>query len=94
MSDSQRAEIEVTGRVYGVHYAGTVVSQANRLGLQGFVTEHPDERIELVVEGDREDIEELIDWCQHDGPPSARVDNVQVKWAEPEGTYVQFDWVR
>jgi len=38
-----------------------------------------------VFEGDRESVEEIIEWC-HTGSPQASVDRVEVEWEEPEGT--------
>jgi acylphosphatase len=91
MSESNsQARVVVQGRVYGVHYGGTVVSQAARLGLVGWVQEHPSGRVEFVVEGPKELIEEILDWAEHDGPPSAKVESVEVTWGAPSGDFDRF----
>ena len=86
-----RARVVVKGRVCGVHYGGTVVSQAARLGLGGWVQEHPSGWVEFVVEGPKEFIEEILDWAEHDGPPSAKVESVDVTWAAPTGEFDRFE---
>lgn len=43
-----------------------------------------DGRVEAVFEGDEERISIAIDRCK-EGPPYARVDNIEIIWEEPEG---------
>jgi acylphosphatase len=44
----------------------------------------PDGRVEAVFEGEREKVEEMVEFCRR-GPPGARVDGVEVRWEEPRG---------
>jgi len=36
-----------------------------------------------VFEGPAEAVRALVDWC-HQGPPAARVEQVEVRWETPE----------
>ena len=49
----------------------------------------PDGSVEVVAEGLRANIEELIAWCRH-GPEGARVRHVQVDWEQPQNNFVGF----
>jgi acylphosphatase len=79
-----RARMRVTGLVQGVFYRQSTADEARRLGLAGAVRNLPDGSVEVVAEGPREDVLRLVAWCRR-GPPSARVDAVDVAWEPPAG---------
>lgn len=80
----KRAHVWVSGRVQGVWYRAHTEKEARRHGVQGWVRNLPDGRVEAVFEGPEQAVRSMIDWC-HRGPPRARVDDVQVTWEEPQG---------
>lgn len=84
-----RAHILVSGIVQGVYFRDYTRSQAGVLGLTGWVRNLPDGRVEAMAEGERGDIEHLIErlWT---GPPSSRIDDVQVTWEEYSGSFRNF----
>jgi acylphosphatase len=84
MSDRVRAHVFVSGRVQGVYYRATTRETARERGVDGWVKNLPDGRVEAVFEGDREAVEELLEWC-HTGSPNARVDDVEVEYGDPTG---------
>lgn len=80
-----RAHLFISGRVQGVYYRGFTAEVADSLGLKGWVRNLPDRRVEAVFEGEREVIEAAIKKC-YEGPPAARVADIDVTWEErPEG---------
>ncbi len=81
-----RAELLITGLVQGVFYRASAREEGTRLGLTGEVRNLPGGEVEAIVEGPREQIEQFIAWCRR-GPPSARVENVQVRWVEARGEF-------
>ena len=85
-----RAHIIITGLVQGVYYRVTTKQKADSLGLSGWVKILPDGNVEVIVEGNKEEIEQLIDWCRQ-GPPGAKVDGVEVKWSPCRNEYQGFD---
>jgi acylphosphatase len=84
MSGQCRAHVIVSGRVQGVFFRAFTEDIARSLKLGGWVRNTPDGRVEAVFEGRREDIENALQSCRQ-GPPGARVEDVQVDWQEPRG---------
>ncbi len=84
-----RARILVEGRVQGVFFRANTCDRAEALGLTGWVKNTRDGRVEAVFEGQKEDVEKIIQWC-HKGPPGAVVTNVEVSWEEPKGEFRDF----
>jgi acylphosphatase len=87
--DLARAELIVTGRVQGVFFRASTLEQAQSLNLTGFVMNIPDSSVEIVAEGPRYALEELIKWARH-GPPEAMVEDVIVRWKKPSGEFRTF----
>lgn len=86
-----RAEISVEGLVQGVGYRAFVKRSADRLGLKGYAENMPDGSVHIVVEGERESIERLIESCW-EGPPLSQVLNVSVSWGNYRGEFVSFTY--
>ena len=76
-----RAHLFISGRVQGVYYRGFTAEVADALGLTGWVRNLPDRRVEAVFEGEREAIEAAIRKC-HEGPPAARVSDIDITWED------------
>jgi acylphosphatase len=87
---SVRAHVWVSGRVHGVFYRSTTRRVAKRFGLTGWVKNLRDGRVEAIFEGPRENVDEMIKFC-NEGPPAAIVKNVEVKWEDPTGKFDDFD---
>lgn len=89
MADT-RAHLIVKGRVQGVCYRMDTEDAARGIGgLTGWVRNLRDGDVEIVAEGDREKIEQLIQWCRR-GPRLARVDDIQIEWLEPTHEFKEF----
>ncbi|WP_336038153.1 acylphosphatase [Halobacterium yunchengense] len=86
MGDSERtrARVLVSGKVQGVYYRANTREAATDRGVDGWVRNLRDGRVEAVFEGDREAVEAMVEWC-HEGSPAARVDGVEVEYGDPEG---------
>ena len=78
-----------SGRVQGVFFRAFTEDIAHLMGLYGWAKNLPDGRVEAVFEGSREHVEEAIRKCTI-GPPSAYVDNVEVKWKKATGEFSSF----
>lgn len=63
----------VSGRVQGVFFRASTREQALRLGVTGYARNLPDGRVEVVVCGPHDSVDELCAWLQT-GPPQAQVD--------------------
>ena len=70
-----RKHLLVSGTVQGVYYRDTCRRIAAERGINGWVRNLPDGRVEAVLEGAPDAVEALIDWAWH-GPDSADVTDV------------------
>ena len=87
--DRVRVYLRIEGRVQGVYFRASTVSEARRLRLTGWVRNSPDGSVEAVAEGEQAQIEELIAWCRQ-GPPGARVTLVDVRYESSRGEFSGF----
>jgi len=72
----------VSGRVQGVYFRQSTADQARQLGLDGWVRNLPDGRVEGLAAGAAAALQQLRSWLDQ-GPPAARVERVE--WhAAPE----------
>jgi len=74
----------VKGRVQGVGYRAFAQKKALELGLSGYAENLPDGRVEVVAEGPEEDLRAFLHHLKQ-GPRLARVEGVEVQWAEETG---------
>jgi acylphosphatase len=84
MSERVRAHVFVSGKVQGVYYRASTRDAAREAGVDGWVRNLRDGRVEAVFEGDEAAVESVVEWC-HDGSPAASVDDVTVEYEAPEG---------
>lgn len=91
----QREEFSavVIGRVQGVGFRYFVVGKARILGLQGYVRNDSTGDVEVVAQGTRSALEQLLVLLRR-GPSAAQVHNVQCAWREPtehfSGFYIRY----
>ncbi len=84
MADEERAHVFVSGRVQGVSFRDATRSQAEQLGLSGWVRNTQDgQQVEAVFEGDPDTVQQMIEWCKS-GPSSADVEDVSVENEQSE----------
>ncbi len=84
-----RAAAIFHGRVQGVYFRAHCQEKAESLGLEGFVRNLPDGSVEAVFEGERELVEECIEWNRTE-QPAAGVTSVDVTWGEATGEFRSF----
>ena len=83
-SDQTRAHVFISGRVQGVYYRANTRDTAREMGVDGWVRNLEDGRVEAVFEGDPAAVESMVEWC-HEGSPRADVSDVEVEHHEPQG---------
>jgi acylphosphatase len=89
MLSKARAHVVVSGRVQGVYYRYATREEAVMRGVKGWVRNLQDGRVEVVFEGEKSKVEEVIDFC-HYGPPAAKVSSVEVTWEDYTGDFKDF----
>jgi acylphosphatase len=86
----ERIHVFISGRVQGVFFRAHTRSWATELGVKGWVRNLQDGRVELVAEGPRHALEELLKRVRV-GPPAASVENVRVEWGRATGEFEDFE---
>jgi len=83
-----RAHIYFSGTVQGIGFRYTCLSFARELSLTGWVKNLPDGRVEALVEGPHEMIEELITILKAQFPGNIKQHDVE--WLEALEEFDQF----
>lgn len=73
----------ISGRVQGVFFRASMVAEAQRLGLTGWVRNRRDGSVEAYACGKPAALDALVAWAEG-GPPAARVDACVVSPAEAD----------
>ena len=84
-----RARIIISGRVQGVMFRDSMKRKADKLGVCGWVRNIPNRRVEAVLEGDKLNVLDLIEWA-HKGSFLARVDEVKIFWDDYKKEFNDF----
>jgi acylphosphatase len=80
-SERARVHLIVSGRVQGVGFRFSAYDQAKDLALAGWVRNLAGGEVEIVAEGQRENLQMLAAWA-HLGPSSAHVTQVREEWLD------------
>lgn len=85
----KQIHLVVRGRVQGVFYRASAQREAKRLGVTGWVKNRADGGVEVVAEGEEDQVKDFLSWAQH-GPATARVDKVETRWRSYTGEFADF----
>ncbi len=85
----KQAHVYISGFVQGVGFRAYVRSKARKLGVTGWVRNLSDDRVEAVLQGEREKIERVLFYCKR-GPFFANVTNIVVDWEEASEQFPEF----
>jgi acylphosphatase len=84
-----RVHILIRGRVQGVSFRREITDLAHRIRVAGWVRNLLDGRVEITAEGEKDKLDELIQFCRT-GPVGARVKNVDADWSEFQAEFRGF----
>ncbi len=85
-----RVHILISGDVQGVWFRISTQDKAKELKLTGWVKNLFSNAVEIIAEGEMDNLSKLIGWVQ-DGPPNASVDKVSIEWGPSENEFSSFD---
>lgn len=88
MSEPVCRRLGIHGVVQGVGFRFAMQREALRLGLTGWVRNRRDGSVEAVVCGSPSAVDAIVAWSRR-GPPSARVERVEV--SPDAGTFEGFE---
>ena len=77
-------KIFISGTVQGVFFRTFLKEKADELGLKGFARNLDDGRVEVVVEGRDENVNEMVRLCKQ-GPAHSDVKNVESEEIKHQG---------
>jgi acylphosphatase len=86
----ERLHARVSGVVQGVYFRSTTETRAEQLGVTGWVRNEWDGSVEVVAEGPRAALQELMAFLRQ-GPPSAKVTQVRADWSPASGEFRFFE---
>jgi acylphosphatase len=84
-----RLQAVVQGRVQGVSFRYYTQKRARELAVTGYVRNQGDGSVEVVAEGPRPALDELLAFLRV-GPRAAFVTDVEVRWVPPTGRFDRF----
>jgi acylphosphatase len=87
--ERSRVHIVVLGKVQGVFFRDYVKKEADKMQLTGWVKNTADGAVEIVAEGDKSCLRQLIILCEK-GNPLSTVTNVDYDWKEYSGKFNDF----
>lgn len=88
--EDARLKAIIEGYVQGVGFRAFVMHKAKDLGVRGWVRNRRDGSVEVVAEGDRPSLDNLLVALRR-GPVSARVTDVKGQWQAATGEFRDFD---
>jgi len=75
--------------VQGVFFRSETAQEAHTYGVNGWIRNLSDGRVEAVFEGENKNVRKLIEFCKH-GPLYAMVTSVDVFWEGYKGEFKDF----
>lgn len=72
-----RTHIIVAGRVQGVAFRYYARNIANSIGVKGWIKNLDNGDVEIMLEGKREAVNQMINWCKK-GPGLAIVEDIKI----------------
>lgn len=87
--DKVRAHLIISGKVQGVFFRYMMQQAASASDVTGWAKNTTDGKVEAVLEGNKENVEKIIEWA-HKGPPHAIVGDVEVNWEDYSGELKDF----
>lgn len=82
--------LQIHGRVQGVGFRYSMLREAKRIGVTGWVRNRRDGSVEALVQGKAELVAAMVAWSKQ-GPPGAQVSDVSVANADGEPAFSGFE---
>ena len=74
----------ISGIVQGVFFRIFIKENAEKLGVNGFVRNLEDGRVEVFLEGNSSEVNKMIELCQK-GPKHTQIKNIELKNEKHQG---------
>ncbi len=84
-----QAHVFISGIVQGVGYRYFIKSNAQKLGITGWVKNTNNGKVEAVFQGEQEKLQQMIA-LSHQGPVFSEVNDIQLEWEEEKKNSSEF----
>lgn len=88
--DELEVHVIASGRVQGVNFRYNVLTRALKLKLKGYVRNLSDGTVEILAQGPRGELEQLVEFVSN-SPGYSIVTDVKVNWRKPTKTFDSFN---
>ena len=85
----KRVHLWVSGLVQGVYFRESTRQEADRWQVKGWVRNLHDGRVEALLEGPADAVDQLVAWCRR-GPERAKVEHVDERDEPATGEFRSF----
>jgi len=82
--------IKITGKVQNVNFRYSTKQLAEKLNLTGWVRNLENEGVEILANGNKDDLKQLLEWAHH-GPNNAKVENIEYEWINKKYDFDKFE---
>ncbi len=89
VTNKSRVHIKATGKVQGVFFRVNTKEKAQELNLRGWVKNLGNDKVEIVAEGSKQKLKELVEWAKQ-GSERASVDDIKIQWQENKNEFNKF----
>jgi len=86
-------KIVIRGTVQGVFFRNFIKDNADKLNLKGFSRNLDNGDVEVVVEGNMEEVNKLVEICKQ-GPKFASIKDIKVEEGKFSGEFKEFKILR
>ena len=90
LEDIPTVKMKITGKVQGVGFRYFVLRQAQKLGINGWVSNKSNGDVEALAQGEKADLEQFIAKVK-EGPTFSRVEDVSLNWVNEAEKYFCFE---
>lgn len=80
----------INGKVQGVYFRLNMQEIAKKNSVFGWVRNLTDGRVEALLEGNKDSVNQVIEWSKK-GPENARVVDLKIDYLQYEGKFVDFE---
>lgn len=84
--------ILISGKVQGVFFRETARKIAEGLNIKGWIKNTKDEKVEAVITGEKEAIDDFVNWCRV-GPERSKVKDIIISERE-KSNFEKFEVIR
>ena len=90
LEDTLTVKMKITGKVQGVGFRYFVLRQAQKLGINGWVSNKYNGDVEALAQGEKADLEQFIAKVK-EGPSFSRVEDISLNWVNEAEKYFGFE---